>query len=121
MVSLGVFFTVAGITDSDSFAHAKQAPVFALIAATLACIRLIPAQPNKALDTGLGIATGGAGFSAAYNWLMSENANLGYLLVATVLTIVSIVCYVAAVHGLGRQSEGDDMSQPRDNGGNDHS
>ena len=105
VVAIGLFLVVAGLTNRDSFSNATQAPMFALIAATLASIRLLPAQINVFFDDSLRVMSVGSGFLAAYSWLNSVNANWLQLIFAIFLAGVSGFCIIIVPRLLARQSE----------------
>ena len=105
VVAVGLFLVVASYTNRDTFTYAAQAPMFALIAATLASIRLLPAQINNALfDVSLRVTTVGSGFLAGFYWLLSsEDANFLHLLLVIFLTGISGFCLFLVPQLLARQ------------------
>ena len=92
VLAIGLFLVAAGSANRDTFAYATQAPMFALIAATMASIRLLPVRISDFFEKTLALATVASGFLAAWYWLLSEDASGLILLLAFFLTIASGTC-----------------------------
>ena len=81
---IALFLVAVGYTNRDTFTYATQAPMFALIAATMASIRLIPVRVNF-LDATLKAVGVGTAFLGALYWLLSVDAGSGQLLLAILI------------------------------------
>ena len=105
VVAVGLFLVVASHTDRETFPRAAQAPMFALIAATLASIQLLSAQFNNSFfNVSLRVAYVGSAFLAGFYWLSStEGANLLHWLLAIFLTSISGSCLFLVPQLLARQ------------------
>ena len=98
---IGLSLVGAGHANRDAFAYATQAPMFALIAATMASIRLLSVRINDFFEKMLAVVVAASGFLAAWNWLLSEEARGLIQLLAFFLAVASGTC----LYIRGSQSE----------------
>ena len=101
---IALSLVVVGYTNGDTFTSATQAPMFALIAATMASVRLLPVRVNF-LDTTLKAVGVGTVFVGALYWVMSVDAVPLQLLLAFFLVIVSGLSLFLAQYVASPQSE----------------
>ena len=101
VLAIGLFLMAAGYANRDTFAYATQAPMFALIAATMASIRLLSVRISDFFEKTLAVATVASGFLAAWYWLLSEDTSVLIQLLAVFLTVASGAC----LYIRGSQSE----------------
>ena len=101
VLAIGLFLVAAGSANRDTFAYATQAPMFALIAATMASIRLLSVRISDFFEKTLAVLTAASGFLAAWYWLLSEDASVLILGLALFLAVASGTC----LYIRGSQSE----------------